>query len=46
MNEIIVIKRDGTEVPYDKEKIINAVNKAVIEVNGMLDPCWLGRHIA
>ena len=46
MNEIVVIKRDGTEVPYNKEKIINAVNKAVIEVNGMLDPCWLGRHIA
>ena len=46
MNKIIVVKRDGTEVSYDREKIINAVNKAVIEVNGILDPCWLGRHIA
>ena len=46
MNKIVVIKRDGTEVPYNKEKIINAVNKAVIEVNGMLDPCWLGKNIA
>ena len=46
MNKIIVVKRDGTEVSYNREKIINAVNKAVIEVNGILDPCWLGRHIA
>ena len=46
MNKIIVVKRDGTEVPYDKEKIINAVNKAVAEVNGTIDPPWLGRHIA
>ena len=46
MNKIIVVKRDGTEVSYDREKIINAVNKAVIEVNGILDPCWLGSHIA
>ena len=46
MDKIIVVKRDGTEVPYNKEKIINAVNKAVAEVNGMIDPPWLGRHIA
>ena len=46
MDKIVVVKRDGTEVSYDREKIINAVNKAVIEVNGILDPCWLGRHIA
>ena len=46
MNKIIVVKRDGTEVPYDREKIINAVNKAVLEVNGAIDPAWLGCHIA
>ena len=46
MNKIIVVKRDGTEVPYDREKIVNAVNKAVIEVNGTLDPAWLGCNIA
>ena len=31
-----VIKRDGTQVPFDKEKIINAINKAFIEVDGIL----------
>ena len=46
MNNIIVVKRDGTEVPYDREKIINAVNKAVLEVNGAIDPAWLGCYIA
>jgi len=29
-----VIKRDGTQVPFDKQKIINAINKAFIEVDG------------
>ena len=33
---MIVIKRDGTEVPFDKQKIINAINKALIEVDGCL----------
>lgn len=33
---MIVIKRDGTKVPFDKQKIINAVNKALIEVDGCL----------
>ena len=46
MSKIIVVKRDGTEVPYDREKIIAAVNKAVVEVNGAIDPPWLGCHIA
>jgi ribonucleoside-triphosphate reductase len=31
-----VIKRDGTAVPFDKEKIVNAINKAFIEVDGTL----------
>jgi transcriptional regulator NrdR family protein len=31
-----IIKRDGTKVPFDKEKIISAINKAFIEVDGEL----------
>jgi ribonucleoside-triphosphate reductase len=31
-----IIKRDGTSVPFDKQKIINAVNSAMIEVDGTL----------
>lgn len=37
MNKVLlmstVIKRDGSKVPFDKEKIITAVSKAVKEVN-------------
>jgi transcriptional regulator NrdR family protein len=32
--KMMVIKRDGTKVPFNKEKIINAINKAFIEVDG------------
>ena len=31
-----VMKRDGSKVPFDREKIINAINKAFIEVDGQL----------
>lgn len=31
-----IMKRDGTKVPFDKEKIINAINSAFIEVDGKL----------
>ena len=31
-----IIKRDGTRVPFDKEKIITAINKAFMEVDGEL----------
>lgn len=31
-----VVKRDGSIVPFNKEKIINAINKAFIEVYGEL----------
>ena len=31
-----VIKRDGTAVPFDKEKIENAINKAFLEVDKIL----------
>ena len=33
---MIVIKRDGTKVPFDKQKVIDAINKALIEVDGCL----------
>jgi len=29
-----IMKRDGTLVPFNKEKIINAINAAFIEVDG------------
>ena len=32
----MIIKRDGTKVPFDENKIINAINKAFIEVDGIL----------
>lgn len=35
-NSIIIKKRNGTYVPFDKDKIITAVNKAFIEVDGQL----------
>lgn len=31
-----VIKRDGSLVPFDATKIVNAINKAFIEVDGKL----------
>jgi anaerobic ribonucleoside-triphosphate reductase len=32
----MIVKRDGTKVPFDKTKIINAINAAFIEVDGVL----------
>ena len=32
-----VIKRDGTEVPFDKSKIVNAVEKAMTCTPGSID---------
>lgn len=44
---MIVIKRDGKEDRYDKSKICNAVNKAVVEVTGTSDEhCHLAQSIA
>ena len=31
---LLVLKRDGTQVPFDREKIINAINAAFLEVDG------------
>ena len=33
---MIIIKRDGTKVPFDKKKIENAISKAFIEVDGKI----------
>ena len=41
-----IIKRDGTIVPFNKDKIINAINKAFIEVDGQLYEDDTARDIA
>ena len=46
MNKIIVVKRDGTEMPYHRSKIVNAVAKAIKEVDGNLGKLWLAENIA
>ena len=43
---MIVIKRDGTQVPFDKQKIVNAINKALIEVDGCLYETETAEEIA
>ena len=46
MSNITVIKRDGTEVPYNREKIVSAVSKAVLEVYGAEGPLYLAEGVA
>ena len=46
MNKIIVVKRDGSEMPYDSKKIAAAVSKAILEVEGNLDRAYLAENIA
>ena len=46
MNNIIVVKRDGSEMPYDSKKIAAAVGKAILEVEGNLDRAYLAENIA
>ena len=46
MNDIIVVKRDGSEMPYDSKKIAAAVSKAILEVEGNLDRAYLAENIA
>ena len=43
---IQVIKRDGTFVPFDKEKIIKAINAAIVEVDGELTDAITAQDIA
>ena len=33
---MLIVKRDGTQVQFDRDKIISAINKAFIEVDGKL----------
>lgn len=46
MFDIIVVKRDGTEMPYDSSKIVKAVCGAIQEVEGNLDKAYLAENIA
>ena len=46
MSDIIVVKRDGTEMPYDSSKIVKAVCGAIKEVEGNLDRKYLAENIA
>ena len=46
MNKIIVVKRNGTEMPYHRSKIVSAVLKAIKEVDGNLGKMWLAENIA
>ena len=46
MNNVTVIKRDGTEVPYNREKIVSAVSKAILEVYGAEGPLYLAEGVA
>ena len=41
---MLVTKRNGTQVPYEREKIIKAVDKAIYEVDGELNP-QISNHI-
>ena len=43
---MMIIKRDGTKVPFDKNKIIQAINKALIEVDGKLYETETSEEIA
>ena len=43
---IQVIKRDGTIVPFDKNKIIKAINSAMVEVDGRLVDIYTAKDIA
>lgn len=43
---ILVEKRDGTQVPFNEQKIIDAINKAFIEVDGQLYETDTAKDIA
>ena len=46
MGEIIVVKRDGSQVPYDSNKIYHAVMKAIKEVDGNISRGYLAANVA
>ena len=43
---VLVQKRNGTKVPFDKQKIIDAINKAFIEIDGQLYETDTAKDIA
>ena len=43
---MMIIKRNGTKVPFNKYKIIDAINKAMIEVDGRLYETETAEEIA
>ena len=43
---IIVVKRDGKEVPYNRDKIICAINKALLEMDGNLNSDYISKNVA
>ena len=46
MTNVIVVKRDGTQVPYDRNKIICAINKALLEVDGNIYSKYISENVA
>ena len=46
MFDTIIVKRDGTEVAFEREKIVRAVEKALLEVDGNLDYGYLAENTA
>ena len=46
MTNIIVVKRDGKEVPYNRDKIICAINKALLEVDGNIYSSYISENVA
>lgn len=46
MGEIVVVKRDGSQVPYDSNKIYHAVMKAIKEVDGDISRGYLAANVA
>ena len=46
MTNVIVVKRDGKEVLYNREKIICAINKALLEMDGNLNGDYISKNVA
>ena len=45
MNNVIIVKRDGAQVPYDRNKIICAINKALLEVDGNIYASYISENV-
>ena len=44
--EVIIVKRDGSEMNFDRTKIVTAVEKALLEVDGNLEYGYLAYNAA